>query len=380
MKFDILKYAYGQELDGTGDPVDNRQRINLSDYAMSVIEHDMDIFRASADVSDSNQDRSKYINQVLRNYKDISTASSAQLINLKKEKYLNALAGLPDCETAVRRLLDDYKQELTDKRSYFLGKRGTSVNIRLNKESLEYLVSPEAQANGHFYKDLRIGEYLKVLAEEFAELPYVIRERIFYKDIVDTIHAAVKDRKMVKIVLHSFIKNADGTLVRNSVYLKPLDILEDTGKLYNYIAGYSSKNVQGPWTPYPVRLSSVSQCKKLNYSGTITSKDRKELVDLINDLGVAYIGFPQSRKKNVIIVQLTQKGEKLYRRILHQRPMFIKEEEGKLGPNTHCFDCSEFQARVYFFRFGKEARILSPEHLALEFKELFEGAAARYQE
>ena len=379
MKFDILKYAYGQELDGTGDPIDNRQRINLSDYAISIIEHDMDVFRASADITDSNQDRSKYINQILRNYKDISSASSAQLINLKREKYLNALAGLTDSETAAQRLLVDYKQELADKRTYFLGKRGTSVNIRLNKESLEYLVSPEAQANSHFYKDLRIGEFLKVLVEEFTELPYVIRERIFYKDIVDTVHAAVNDRKMIKIVLRSFIKNADGSLVRNSVYLKPFDILEDSGKQYNYIVGYSSKNVQGPWAPYPVRLSSVSQCKKLNYSGTITSKDRKELVDLIDDLGVAYIGSPKFMREK-IVVQLTQDGEKLYRQILHQRPMFIKEEEGKHGPNTHCFYCSEFQARVYFFRFGKEARILSPVHLAQKFKALFEEAAARYQE
>ena len=375
MKFDSLKYAYSQELDGTGDRVNNRQRINLSEYAESVIEHDMDVFRASAEVSDSTKDRSTYINRVLRNFKDISIASSAQLINLKKDKYLKTLTGLQDSEKAVGCLLADYERELAGKREYYLRKRDKSENIRLNKESLEYLISPEAQANSRFYKDLRIGEYLKVLVEEFTELPYVARERLFYKDIVDTIHAAVNDRKMVKIVLRGF----DGSRGRISIYLKPLDILEDTGKLYNYIVGYSSKNVQGPWDPYPVRLSSVYECKKLNYSGIITAKERKELNTLIADLGVAYIG-PKKPKKEKIVVQLTPDGEKLYRQILHQRPMFIKEEEGKLGPNTHSFDCTEFQARVYFFRFGKEARILSPQRLAKKFKSFFEGAAARYQE
>lgn len=377
MRFDTLIDHYEEQISGEGDPVDNRQRINLSDYALSVVEHDMDAFRDTSEPLDKNNTLSKFLNRIIKNYKDISAASSAQLISLQKAKYLQILGSLPNREDIARLLLEDYKKELAEKRTAFLSIKGSSLNIRLDQEIMEYLLSPEAQANARFYKDQRIGEFLKVLTEEYASQPYVSRERIYYRDTVDTIHAAISGKNMIKLTLYSFTRTEEGALTRKTVYLKPYALLEDSGKLYNYVAGYSSTNVQGPWTPYPVRLTSIYKCKKLSYSGVITGKEKRELAARIEKFGVAYIGSIKDEEKR-IIVQLTEEGERLYRRILHQRPMFDKKEEGKWGPNTHCFSCTEFQARVYFFRFGKEARILAPDSLVNEFKELYSSAAKLY--
>lgn len=379
MKFDNLKDAQQDYLNGIGDRPDNRQRINLSEYAYSIITQDMDVFRNAAGNSrnDGKRDEiSRFINRIINNFKDVSVASSAQFMNIKERKYLDLLKDLPDREKAVHYLLEDYKKELKEKITSFLSRKGISVNTRLDQETtIEYLLSPEAQANATFYNDQRIGDYLKVMLEEYSEQPNVVRERIYYKDIIDTISAAVNERKLLNVSLHVFRKDIQGVKTRKNIYIKPYGLFENAGKNYNYIVGYASENLHGPWKAFPVRLNKVYQCKKLSYSGILTTKEQKELSKRIDTFGAAYTDSGINEK---IIVRFTDKGEHLYRQIIHERPMYDKSEEGKLGHNTHCFKCTVFQARNYFSRFGKEATVLAPDHLVKELKKFYEDAAAQY--
>ena len=68
--------------------------------------------------------------------------------------------------------------------------------------------------------------------------------------------------------------------------------------------------------------------------------------------------------------------EKIYSRLDHMRPAFIKE---KTNGNEYVFNCTERQAENYFFKFGEDAEIISPESLRLWFKDMYKSASMIYE-
>ena len=54
----------------------------------------------------------------------------------------------------------------------------------------------------------------------------------------------------------------------------------------------------------------------------------------------------------------------------------IRTEENDL---IYEFECSDYQAESYFFKFGENVKILEPQTLADKFKQKYETAAACYQ-
>lgn len=378
MTFNDLAEKHGRRVNDPSDTYDNRQRINLSNYADSVILNDADIFfilETKMPGKDPENRYSKYINTVIRNFSDSSIASAAQLRKQETARLEEILKGIPKQEESKQRLLKNFEQGLEERRASFLKKKGSSHLIRLSRESVEYLVSKDGQDNAIYYSD-KISHFLKVLVEDFTSKSYSYRERVFFKSLVETTQAAIKDQSLIKVKLHNY-QRTENALERKTFYLKPYAILTDTGGLYNYIVGFRSMDMKEPWSPYSVRLSSIFECKKLSASRKISKEERQGLESQIEELGVQYVG-PEKPEK--IIVELTEEGEKLYRRILHQRPLYDRKEDKNLPHRTHCFLCSPFQARVYFSRFGKDAKVLEPKYLAEELKSLFEEAAARYEE
>ena len=115
MDFKSLKYYYEKYLSGEGEQVDNRQRINLSDYSVSVITNDMDIFYDSGrDLAGREQANSlsRYINQVIKNFREDSVASTAQLIAREESKYKKTLGNALGNRECTRLLVKDYEKTL----------------------------------------------------------------------------------------------------------------------------------------------------------------------------------------------------------------------------------------------------------------------------
>ena len=71
----------------------------------------------------------------------------------------------------------------------------------------------------------------------------------------------------------------------------------------------------------------------------------------------------------------------MFRSILHLRPvaddsLTTTDEDGS---QTICFFCTYRQIENYFFKFGKEAKILSPEEDAAKFREAYLAAYGEYK-
>lgn len=70
----------------------------------------------------------------------------------------------------------------------------------------------------------------------------------------------------------------------------------------------------------------------------------------------------------------------LYKRILHMRPVAIAQAELEDGGTEMTFNCTDFQVKSYFRRFGAEAVVVEPYRLAKEIRDEYEAALLAYDE
>ena len=180
---------------------------------------------------------------------------------------------------------------------------------------------------------------------------------------------AIDDQCQIKLT----IKNKKGTSQKSYIYVKPYLQCQDSENLYNYLVGYIRNNDDSPWTIGAIRISSIADCSILKVNAFISASDKKKLEKHMQTHGVEYISSSEDSQK--IVVQFTPAGEKLYRRLLHLRPLYKK----KLNDMIYEFHCTQWQALNYFFKFGRDVKILEPEKLAKSFRKRYQSAADQYK-
>lgn len=82
------------------------------------------------------------------------------------------------------------------------------------------------------------------------------------------------------------------------------------------------------------------------------------------------IGKPEQIK-----VKLTKKGKQSYQSRLYSRPEKI---ESLSTDDVYVFNCTQQQIYNYFFSFGADAEIISPEYLRNRFRNAHEKALEKY--
>lgn len=374
MQFSGLKRSYKDWYDGYIERIENKQRISLSTHAYQTLSDDFSIFHPQkAAVLKEGELPSPFINRIFSCFKSSAQSSIAQAIQNQKILYKAALQDMQDDEArqaAIKLLLSSFRQQLTEKQMQRCSKKDYTFSIRINSENQEYLLSDEGQAEGPAYQD-KIGAYIKAVLEEYCELTYAERERIYFKTQLDEICLAINEKKLLKITLHS--KNLrNKKAVNKTMYVKPLRLQQDTEQLYNYLVGMTAFHREGRWEIGSVRLSSIQDCKRQEHPISISDKTRRRIEEAIEVKGVAFI----SDKKGPLTIKVafTEEGEKLFRSMLHLRPRPI----GTPNENIYTFSCTSRQAKIYFSRFGHDAKIIEPLSLADKLKQLFTAAAKQY--
>lgn len=350
------------------EDVENKLRLNLSDYAFSVLNYDMEAFHLCQ--PDSKRIPSAVINQVFFCFKDIATSSIALSTNTKKEELATLFEGLECSERAVDRMVNAYKKELIAATSERLKIRSNPFSIRVDERNLEYLRSDDGQAESIYYND-RVGLYIKALVEEYCQLPYVMREKMFFRDNLNEITRAVNEAKTVKLKLQSQRKSSEREQ-NNIIYMRPFCVEDDSEHMYNYIAGMAAPTQGGPWKLQAIRLSNIQKAEYQKKAGFLSADERKYIRGKINRLGIQYLSDDPELTK--VVVQFTPYGEKQYRQIMHLRPTYTKK-----SGLIYEFYCPLFQATTYFFKFGHNAKVLAPQSLADLFKRRYESAAKQYE-
>jgi hypothetical protein len=343
--------------------IDQKQHLNLSDYAWLVIEEDMFNF---------NQENSKdtslsgFINQIITNYADYAQCSiSIELLRYEKELndiFLSLLVSQYDSK-----IQNDYKRLLlqTKKRELLRAAekypKGIAKKFRINNLNVEYL---EESEDDRFYGKYP-GPYIKALCEEYARKTYSERERIYLFDRVIIIENAISHASALRLTLHNGRK----------FIISPYAFLTDKLDSFNYLVGYSEEieTNESHYRMSSFRLSRIQSIKIVqSKSGKITKRDGELLSMQLSQTGPQFLSSDQQG----IVIRLTERGIQNYHQQIHLRPKYIE----KIDQNTFVFSCTEIQAIYYFFKFGRDAIVVSPNVTRLKFKRFYEDALSNYAE
>jgi transcriptional regulator, deoR family len=221
-------------------------------------------------------------------------------------------------------------------------KEKSSIQFNLNKESslIYYDVLRDNNAQNE-------SEFMRSLLIRYATNPKNKRELFIFKESVERINLAIKDKKNVYITFN------DDRKVRVSPYYIGSSDLE----IANYIFCYDFSEEK--YKNY-----------KLNYLKQVytTSEGAKwEDIDYIEDVIKNFDPFLS--KGQIIKVKLSENGKKLLKTIKINRPKLISEN-GDLFE----FEASDEQIKRYFSYFFDEATIIEPIELKEWFIEKYENA------
>lgn len=249
--------------------------------------------------------------------------------------------------------------------------KDVTLKIRLNND----VVNDYYPADGKWFgakNKITQGGYIKALIEDYARKPFFDRESIFYKQTINTINTHIDNSNSNKGILPIIYQ--DG----NKYYIKPYRLSYDYEAQYHYVICMSTRDPNDAMRPASFRLTRIKDIKPpvTSYgAGSIKSKEIKELERRIKENGVPYI-FGEAMD---YLVRLTPTGLDMYNSIFHQRPIYQTLEINEDGYYYLSFHITERQITNYFFQFGKDATILSPEKTKLTIRDRLKEALTSYQ-
>ena len=221
-------------------------------------------------------------------------------------------------------------------------KEKSSIQFNLNKESslIYYDVLRDNNAQNE-------SEFMRSLLIRYATNPKNKRELFIFKESVERINLAIKDKKNVYITFN------DDRKVRVSPYYIGSSDLEIANYIFCY--DFSEEKYKNYKLNYLKQVYTTSEGAKW--------EDSDYIEDMIKNFD------PFLSKGQIIKVKLSENGKKLLKTIKINRPKLISEN-GDLFE----FEASDEQIKRYFSYFFDEATIIEPIELKEWFIEKYENA------
>lgn len=221
-------------------------------------------------------------------------------------------------------------------------KEKSSIQFNLNKESslIYYDVLRDNNAQNE-------SEFMRSLLIRYATNPKNKRELFIFKESVERINLAIKDKKNVYITFNDDRK----------VKVSPYHIGSSDLEIANYIFCYdfSEEKYKNYKLSYLKQVYTTSEVAKW--------EDNDYIKDVIKNFD------PFLSKGQIIKVRLSENGKKLLKTIKINRPKLISED-GDLFE----FEASDEQIKRYFSYFFDEATVIEPIELKEWFIEKYENA------
>ena len=224
--------------------------------------------------------------------------------------------------------------------------------------------------------DFKKRTVITYILHRFTALPVWEREKIYFIFQYKAIISAIEKKELL------LVKNITG----KEYEVKPYRIVVDENSFSYYLMGYSRfKGEDGDFEFHSFNLSRISECRSKHREFLLTCREENEAKEIYEKFGPAYaISKPSDGKIEKTVVRLTEKGYKsLFLMIIaRQRPIPISKPIAvNIGGKRYYvleFDCSHRQIHNYFFSYGAEAEIISPEWLRSSFCSGYQRAWEQY--
>ena len=334
--------------------LEQKVRINLSRAAADVVEGDMARF--------GTENRTGFLNTVMKQYFQTAEASIVLTLEREREHWQQYAAFFPDRESMERlmnRLLGERREALLEKAGSY--PRGDSFVFRLNNENYAYLTAEDSDCREERAYQ-KMTAYCKAVLEEYAALPALRREEVFYRERYELIRRSIAQRRQLKVVTRS------GT----SYAVFPYRIVPDPLSTTQYLVCYTAPPGAGKHAMQPssLRICFLKEVA-LRSSGILTKKEQEALERAVEKRGVQFLLTDTVE----VVVRFTERGLNSYRHMLHLRPDY---DPAASRDGRYVFHCTEAQAAYYFFKLGADVEILAPRSLRESFAARYRDAAALY--
>lgn len=325
--------------------MDGKIKISLSKSTLNVLKKDCTDFKIVKENGQPNMNA--FINTLIMNFYEMFSASEETL----HEDIKNALSIVPDYYK--EKIFHNVVKVFAKKSEYTDGKKDSTTfsfkPTKISEKALLYVdhVLLQSESLSSFYRRMFLSYTQKTKNE---------REKIIHKKNFELLQKAIKKSVQVCIQLQSGV-------VMNSLSVYSISPAKD--ELFNYVLAYDTNHNT------TIRLASIKTVSLLPVSSHIP-QDNKTLFERQIACAAQY---PMYNTDNELIkVQLTEKGKKLFEKIYLYRPTPVNIEG-----DVYTFNCSANQLLYYFERFGESALILSPKKLGIFMRNYYYYALKKYK-
>ena len=317
-------------------------KVNLPFDVHRALENDMKSFEFVK--KDGNINKNKFVNHLLKNY--YQTFSLQEDTLMKKIKSI--LKKDTDSKTSLQLIKLLQQNDYEDK--YY------------NDYDLQFIINKENEKNfkiieKQYLFNRSISQYFREMFISYASYKQDKREVLLFKDIATKINEAIANKKRILIYGSNEI-----------LEFEPYALDQTKEELYNYLLGILvDKNNKRQILSR--KLYKIDEVIILNED--VTFSDEEEI--LLTKTMKYGAQFPINQIGEIKL-ELTKRGEQFYNKFYLNRPPYIEKNN-----NVYTFDCSFSQLEFYFFKFGEDVKILSPENLKNRFSKKYYDALQRYQ-
>lgn len=261
----------------------------------------------------------------------------------------------------IKRISENIYNDLLIDNNHSNNKKDKAISFKPNKENSRTI--DELKLNGI----QSIAIYIRNMLSKFFTLRSNEREIILYKAEYNALKSAINNKHCVVITIGNNTK----------LFLKPYDILTNNESIYNYLIG---KQYNKETKTYSIITQRLTRIKKvtIDFRSTVTFTNDDSLI--IQKMIKNGVQFKYDEHEKNIVVTFSENGYKIFNLTFLQKPLPVKEEYNENNKTyTLVFDCSYFQAKLFFSRFGKDAQIIEPKELVDYFADFYNKAYLKHK-
>ena len=316
--------------------MEEKIKINISPMTMEILSNDMEKFSFS---KNNKLQQNAFLNILINNYYQEFIKTKENQINLIENV-------LRDCDKDSKSLAALIAEKLSKNDTKDLKPFSVTLNFKpshIASSAIEYVCY-------YCLKDYSLSEFLRMLLVSYTRLHPLVREKIIFKDFVENINKSIN--KGVNII---YRLKENSSLKQG----RPIVMVNSKEELFNYVILKKDDAI------ISVKLSNFKYINLIKEHYDLSQKD----LDIVEKMQTNNPSFLYQGNEEEIHVKLTYEGEKMYLSHYIHRPPYLRKENG-----NYYFNCSYFQAYIYFQRFGKEAIIISPKSLQKKLLSFYQKA------
>ena len=325
--------------------MDDKIKIHISKSTYNTLLKDCEAFEFYKNDNKS-LNKNLFLTRLINNYYKSYQEKENHLINLVSNEIDDSIKNKKEIVLNVVHKLNKLNASSNNE------KFSSIISLKPTKESSSSL----AYIEKYLLNGLGLSEYFRNLFTSYCSLPQDQREKIIFKTQYDTILKAIKENKKI------FFTTTKG---RGNHESCPYQIATSKEELHCYLLAKYNNALKS------FRLSRIIDVTIINQERDITPQEEI----MFNKMIQYGPEFTYVENEELAIVKLTDKGKSMYKSLYVHRPI-VDYVEG----DFYYFSCSHNQVKQYFQRFGKEAFIVSPKELQIQFYNFYKTGMNSYIE